>query len=352
MKAHRQLAAACGLWLMNASLIASPEAAPNLRWQQLPSLPDPLGFAGAYAGVSGGALLAAGGANFTGKMPWEGGTKSWHNRVFVLETPDGPWKTARELPFECGYGVSVTTAEGVVCIGGSNARGHTKEVFRLSWDGQSVQMKLLPPLPVSLANGCGALVGHSVYVAGGTDAPDAAQTRHTFLQLDLDHLESGWKPLPPWPGRPRMLATAAVVQETFYLVGGADLHPDANGQPVRTYLTDAWAYEPNGGWRRIADLPNPVVAAASPAPVTGNGFLVVSGDDGSHVGFEPKSRHPGFDPRVLHYDVKQNAWTSVGTTPAPRATLPVVEWHNRHIFISGEVRPGVRSPEVWALETR
>jgi N-acetylneuraminic acid mutarotase len=352
MNAHLYLAAVCGLWLMNPWLIASAAAAPALRWQPLPPLPDPLGFAGAYAGVSGGALLVAGGANFTSKMPWEGGAKSWHHRVFVLETPDGPWKPVFELPHECGYGVSVTTAEGVVCIGGSNARAHAKEVFRLSWDGQSVQMKFLPPLPLPLANGCGALAGRLIYVAGGTDAPDATQALRTFLQLDLDHLESGWKPLPPWPGRPRMLATAAVVDGTFYVVGGADLHPDANGQPVRTYLTDAWVYEPNRGWRRIADLPNTVVAAASPAPVSGGGFLVVSGDDGSRAGFEPKSRHPGFDPRVLHYDVKADVWQTVGTTPAPRATLPVVEWRHRPVFISGEVRPGVRSPEVWALDTR
>ena len=46
-----------------------------LTWKQLPPLPDKLGFAGSFAGVSGGALIVAGGANFPEAMPWAGGPK-------------------------------------------------------------------------------------------------------------------------------------------------------------------------------------------------------------------------------------------------------------------------------------
>ena len=42
---------------------------------KLTPLPDPEGFSGGVAGVSGGALLFAGGSNFVGKRPWDGGTK-------------------------------------------------------------------------------------------------------------------------------------------------------------------------------------------------------------------------------------------------------------------------------------
>ena len=41
----------------------------------------------AVAGVSGGALLVAGGANFPDKKPWQGGTKVWYDTVFVLDEP-------------------------------------------------------------------------------------------------------------------------------------------------------------------------------------------------------------------------------------------------------------------------
>ena len=78
------------------------------RWTALPALPDKEGFASMFAGVSGGALLAAGGANFPDKRPWEGGKKVWYDTVFVLAKPDGQWQFAGKLPRPLGYGVSVT----------------------------------------------------------------------------------------------------------------------------------------------------------------------------------------------------------------------------------------------------
>jgi len=61
-------------------------------------LPDREGFAGSYAGVSGGALIVAGGANFPDKRPWEGGTKIWYDRIFVLEPAASTWRTVGRLP--------------------------------------------------------------------------------------------------------------------------------------------------------------------------------------------------------------------------------------------------------------
>src|SRR5688572_7918347 len=75
----------------------------TLTWTSLPPLPDPLGFAGPYAGVSNGALLVAGGANFPEGPPWEGHPKVWHDRIFVLERPDGQWRQADDtLPRALG----------------------------------------------------------------------------------------------------------------------------------------------------------------------------------------------------------------------------------------------------------
>ena len=55
------------LTILASLLVASaPASASSLQWAQLPPLPDPLGVAAPFAGVSGGALLVAGGANFQG----------------------------------------------------------------------------------------------------------------------------------------------------------------------------------------------------------------------------------------------------------------------------------------------
>ena len=98
-------------------------------WKQLASLPDKEGFAGMYAGVSNDVLLAAGGANFPGKKPWEGGTKVWHDHVFALDRPDGTWKRVGQLPRPLAYGVSVSHGGGVVCVGGSDAEKYHADVL-------------------------------------------------------------------------------------------------------------------------------------------------------------------------------------------------------------------------------
>lgn len=348
--ARASLLAALGLSLMTTPLDSAER---HLRWQQFPALPDPIGFAGAFAGTSGGALLVAGGANFPDKMPWEGGRKVWYDTGFVLERPDGVWRSAFKLPRPLGYGVSVTTRAGVVCIGGSDATQHVRDVFRLSWNRGQLRCEPLPSLPHPLANACGALVGHTIYVAGGTATPDATNALSNFWALDLGHPEAGWRELPTWPGPARMLAVAAAARGAFYLLGGTALAPDADGKPVRTYLKDTYRFTPRRGWERVADLPHPVAAAPSPSPVTPGGeILVIGGDDGRLVHFEPKSAHPGFPKRVLIYNPRRDAWGELPDAPVARVTLPVAEWRGWFVLVSGESRPGVRSPEVWGARSR
>ncbi len=339
------------LWLALTFMTANLHSADlSLDWQQLPPLPDPIGFAGPFAGASGGALIVAGGANFPDKMPWEGGKKIWYDTAFVLDRTNGQWRSALKLPRPLGYGVSVTTPDGVLCIGGSDAKQHVRDVFLLCWRRGKLKSKSLPRLPEPLANSCGTVVGNTVYVAGGTTTPDATNAMKNFWALDFTRRDAKWRELEPWPGPARMLAVAASVGGSFYVAGGTDLAPAAKGQPVRTYLKDVYRFTPGQGWKRVADMPNPVVAAPTPAPAcNGTGFLVIGGDDGSLVNFEPKSKHPGFPKRVLSYDAKADQWSVVGETPASRATLPTVPWGDLFVIPSGEMKPGVRSPEVWAV---
>ena len=89
---------------------------------KLPSIPDAEGFAAAFAGVSDQALLVGGGANITGEKWGDAFQKTWYDLVFVLEKPEGAWRLAGTLPRAIGYGVSITTREGIFCIGGSDAK--------------------------------------------------------------------------------------------------------------------------------------------------------------------------------------------------------------------------------------
>lgn len=324
-----------------------------LHWTALPSLPDSEGFAAPFAGVHDGVLLVAGGAKFPDKRPWEGGVKKWYDTVYALPSPTAQWKIAGALPRPNGYGVSVSTADGILCAGGGDANEHFADVFLLGYENGALSTKPLPPLPKRCAFMSGTMAGDTLYIAGGIETPTATECLPTFWALDVRNASAGWRELPPCPGEPRMLAVAGSDGGSFYLFSGTKLYPK-DGKPAREYLRDAWKYTPGEGWKRLPDMPRAAVAAASPAPVIDGALLIVSGDDGANVGFTPPTAHPGFPRNVLAFDVRQEKWSTLpaGSSPISRATVPTTAWKDQWIIPTGEARPGYRSPEVWSVSGR
>lgn len=321
-----------------------------MKWTQLPAIPDLEGFAGSFAGVSGGALLLAGGANVVGDRWAPLLQKKWYDTVFVLEHPTSQWLTGFKLPRSLGYGVSVTTHDGVVCIGGSDSERHFAEVFIIQWKDRQIQCRELPPLPRTCANACGALLGETLYVAGGLESPSATTAMRTFWSLDLTTPRATWRELEPWPGPPRTLAVAGVLDGSFFLFSGTALSANPEGAPVREFLRDAYRFTPGEGWSRLADMPRPAAAAPSPAPPDGRAALLVfSGDDGADINFSPLQQHPGFPKDVLEYTPSKDRWETRGTVPFSRATAPTAQWLGLTVIPNGEVRPRVRTPEVWCI---
>lgn len=347
-----------------------------LDWSRpLPSLPDDHGFAGMFAGISGGALIAAGGANFPDAPPWQGGTKVWHDSIYVLASNGAKWNTAGEkLPRPLAYGVSLTVRHdaiatsdhrGVVCLGGDDGKQARREAFLLTWHGRSIRTTPLPSLPRACTQMCGAQVGDVLYVAGGAESLDATRSLRTFWSLDLaltlragdnNHRTTAWRELDGWPGVERMQAIAAGGDDAFYLIGGVRLTADKEGRPTRVtpYLRDAYRYTPSTGeWRQLAELPRPVAAAPSPAPVIDGSILVLGGVDGS-LFLHDQATHPGFTRRTLRYEIAANGWSEGDSMPegVARVTVPCVPWRNGFAVVSGESRPGVRSPAVNWLQLR
>lgn len=333
--------------LLTLVTIFTASVAVSGEWKRLPSLPDKEGFAGSFAGLSGDALIVAGGTNFPNKKPWEGGKKVWYDNVFVLDKFDGQWKVAGKLPRPLGYGVCVTHDTGVVCVGGADVDRHYADAFRLEWKKGTLVTTKIPSLPRPVANACGALVGNTLYVAGGQEMPTATDTLNTVYRMDLSAAEMKWQEIDACPGGGRMLAVAAGFKGAFWLVGGVKLVVGKGEKVERRYLNDAYRYDPDTGWKRIADLPHAVAAAPTPAPADATGFYLLGGDDGSQVGVSP-DRHRGFATTILRFDAQTEIWPECGELSAARVTVPCVVWGQSWVIPGGEARPGVRSPQVWS----
>ena len=350
--ARRHILSAFAL-LVALGFLALPlhAAPPTMRWSQLPPIPDAEGFAAPFAGASGGGLIVAGGANIPENKWADVFVKKWYDSVFLFNPAKGRWtSTTFKLPRTLGYGVSATIGDRVICVGGSDATQHYRDVFALRLQGESIVMDALPALPKPCANACGAAIGSTVFIAGGIETSTSTTALPTFWSLDLAASEPRWRELEPCPGSARMLAVAGVFEGSFFLFSGAALTAGADGKPVREYLRDAWRYTPGKGWKRLADLPRAAVAAPSPAAAFGGaGLLLVSGDDGANVRSPQNERHPGFPRNSLAYDVRADQWTIAGETPISRATAPTVQWQQSYVIPNGEVRPRVRTPEIWMM---
>ncbi|AWI09526.1 sodium:solute symporter family transporter [Ereboglobus luteus] len=323
----------------------TPDMPGAIKWEQLPPLPDKEGFAGAFSGVCGGALVAAGGANFPDKRPWEGGTKTWYDKVFVLEAGGAQWREEGRLPQPSGYGLSLPWKDGFLMIGGGDAKQNFATVLHVARASSGgLKFTPLPGLPKPLAMLTGAIIKNHVYVAGGLETPAANEAENVFYRLNLDNTGVGWETLPACPDGGRFLATAGAVGDTFYLFGGA--RPDGS-QTKRKWLTDAWSFHPERGWKQLAALPNNVAAAPPQAIAAGQThLLLVGGDDGSQWGIR-SPEHKGFPRRVLAYHTITDTWVTMGEAPFSVVTTSMTPWGGGFVITSGESEPGIRAPNVW-----
>lgn len=332
--------------------------AQQLTWKSFPELPDSLGFAGMFAGVSKGNIFCMGGANFPGKKPWEEGKKVWYKDIFMFK--NGSWTAlAEKLPAECGYGVSISYKDEIILIGGNNQTGYTNRVTSCKWTGKALETERYPDLPYPLSNMCGALVAGFIVVAGGHTSALSAPL-NTCLVLDLNQLNKGWITMDPIPGPGRLLPVCTAYEDSFYVFSGETSLINNSGKKLRYILQDGYCFTPDssanvghGQWKKLQVMPKGVSAGGSPLPVIpGTGFVFWGGVDAVTALWKDPVTHPGISDAVVIYDPKTDAWQNPKAQPVSpaRVTLPVVKWEGQWIYISGELKPGIRTNTNYSVQ--
>jgi len=353
------------------------DAQSSFRYGTLPELPsidgkpNP-GVAGAFAGISHGALLLAGGANFPNGYPWQNGRKAWQSAVYVLSEPGKSthWQSAGTLPGPLAYGASVSWNEQLICIGGANADQQHAAVFSLTWHPKTRQVitKTLPDLPLALANLSASVLGHELYVFGGESSQGSVRS---LFVLNLQHPESSWQSRADLPGQARSFTTLVAMPDadggSLFVLGGRQT---VAGQT--TVFGDAYQYHPKQNtWQRLGNLPV-AVAAHEAAGVDTNRLLLFGGDDGvrlrqiealnNQITNQPdhpekakwvvqrndlQMNHPGFRREIWQYRTDTKRWAVVGHMPFPApVTTTAIRWGKSFLLPSGEVSPGIRTPTI------
>jgi SSS family transporter len=400
------------LTLSASSLFATND---NLKWKPLPDLPGGFGVAGPFAGTHNDTLIIAGGANFPDGVPWrptaDGGTsaKVYHDTIHVVtkDSLNTITEAKARLPQVLGYGVSISTSDGLLCIGGEwredGVTHRSAKVFALSYDsGQVTIDENYPPLPKSTTAAAGALIGNTIYIAGGDSGKGATRN---FWSLDLakrNTEEFKWKELSPWDGPARTHLLAASQNDgsadCLYIFSGR--MKDSQGQ--WHMLSDAHKYNPKTGkWKKVSDIqakgdtqPRCVMAGTA-ASVGTNSLLLFGGADGKRfITLEGLSAqitaakaagnqqaaaalnaekqkiqdaHDGFSRNILLYNTVTDRWQkfadfkeSSRSATAPGATerIPIgshvtttaVQWGNSIIIPTGESSPGIRTKNIWKID--
>ena len=61
--------------------------------------------------------------------------------------------------------------------------------------------------------------------------------------------------------------------------------------------------------------------------------------------------HPGFSREILEYTPQTDTWRIAGNMPhGSQVTTQAVKWGCDIIIPNGEIRPGIRTPEIWMLQ--
>jgi N-acetylneuraminate epimerase len=338
-----------------------------------------LGFAGPINGVSNDVLIVAGGANFQDKMPWEGGKKHYSDEIHVLQKKGNHYtwnkKVQSKLAEPIAYAGNTTTSSGIVYVGGENEKGLSNKVYLLSWncDKNEVETKSLADFPMAVTNIALTHKDNVVYALGGDLATKSSDG---VFSLDLKAEKPVWKAL---PSLPFALANALVVVQndqevaSIYVVGGRTKTPSGISDLHNTTLAFDLQKQVWENKATITDDKGTTCFSAGAGVAIGKEhILIVGGDNGTTfhkietylsqiakaTSEEEKSRliadknilnttHKGFYNAILLYNTRTNTWSKIGELPfLAQVTTTATLWNGKIVLSNGEIKPGIRTPDV------
>lgn len=330
------------------------------------------GLAGTYFGKHGDWLILAGGSNFPNGKPWENGVKRFSDKVFVFtQQADRNLQMIymeNSLPIPLAEGAYVSIPDGVLCIGGLNSQGLTEKTWLLSFNGSSIKIEEYPPLPFAIKHSAATVIGTNIYLIGGELSDGSFSNK--LLTLDISNLNKGWEVISDFikPVSGASIVSQQDGEEMSLFVFGGRAKVDSN---ITSFYSSVYQFRPSSGkWLQRGDIrlnngTSLSLSMASASSIGGSHIILYGGDTGDRFNqieiaannneIEKRDslqmNHTGFNEKILVYNTITDSWFEVGNATNPPVAVSSVMSNGSTVYIvSGEIRPGVRSPLFTRLD--
>ncbi len=322
------------------------------------------GVSACYAAIYDGYIYIAGGCNFPTIPAAEGGSKRYYRGIYRAMLGDTlTWEKASLLPEASAYGVSVTNGSKWYIAGGNDEKQSTQAVYCIDL-ADNCHIDTLPPLPCTIDNAAGAFAGGKLFIAGGNAS--GKPSARVFM-LDIANKSKSWSELPTPPSRPRIQPACASTDKALYIWSG--FCPADSCSPA-TVHTDGLSYDySQKSWstlQHIAPGNNKISLSGGTATALNNTTIIAVGGVNSEIftdaisgkysliSKEEYMLQPAewyrFNPHALQYNTQNNSWQIIYSDPSfARAGAIVIHNDDAIYYIGGELKPGIRTPQIHRL---
>ena len=347
----------------------------RITWEYVGSLPAQKGYeknigtAGLLQGQIGEYFVVGGGANFPEKALTEGGKKVSHKDLYLLKEVDGQLKVIDQMQVdrEIGYGASLSLENAIYYLGGSPEASRNKDILKVRVENKKIKVEKVGELARGFENGVAAYWNGKIYYGVGKLADDQGKLTNSkdFYSYDMKTGEN--TKLAEFPGEARQQSIGQILNGKFYVFSGGS----------STSYIDGYAYDfTKNHWEKVADVvvdgEKILLLGANSVKLSDSEMLVIGGFNydlwneandklsnlkdealadykAQYFGKEP-FRY-GWNPKILVFNAKTNAWKSIGEVPFDAPCGAAFLKKGKFVYsINGEIKPGVRTPRMFRGE--
>lgn len=316
------------------------------------------GVSACYAALYNDTLYIAGGCNFPEKPAAEGGAKRYYKGIYKAAVGDTLiWEQVGTLPATSAYGASMQHGGKWYIAGGMNEQGSHCKVYCIDLE-RGCKIDTLPSLPCTIDNTAGIIDNNTIYIAGGNCNGKASNMLHMF---SVTNNEATWQCIPMAESRPRVQPVCAAQNGKIYVWGGFTPSDSIGNAMVHT---DGICYNPaNGEWSNVepSKANGATITLSGGTATTLNGNIFVAGGVNKEIftdaisgeykliSKEEYMHQPAewysFNGNLMLFD--GTAWhTEYADKAFARAGAFIIGDSSNIYYIGGELKPGIRTPQI------